>query len=117
MATYTVILALYLAPIAASFFGNTYFPQSPGTKIVNTATITSPFAAAFNVPLYMDDLTSGKRNWNWAQSGTVNLFGYPLADLQHFGGYCLFTVTLNSILFGLMIWMFHSRWRVSTSTG
>jgi ABC-type transport system involved in multi-copper enzyme maturation permease subunit len=117
MATYVAILVLYLAPVAAAFFGNTYFPQTRGTEIVNTMTISSPFAAAFNVPIYIADLQDGNRKWERASGTTPQILGYPLKDLAHFAGYCLFTMTLNSILFGLMIWMFHSRWRVSTSTG
>ncbi len=116
MVTYTVILTMYVAPLAAAFFGNTYFPNSKGTEIVNVVTISSPFAAAFNVPIYMDDYENSDRGWVRATSGQANFFGYPLSDLRHFGGYVAFTLSLNAILFGLMIWMFNSRWRVSTST-
>jgi ABC-type transport system involved in multi-copper enzyme maturation permease subunit len=118
MATYIVILLLYLAPLAASFFGSTYFPKTRGTEIVNATTIASPFAAAFNVPIYMDVGDDGRKNWERAgRTERFQFMGYPLKDLRHFGGYVTFTVFLNGVLFGLMIWMFHSRWRVSTSTG
>ncbi len=117
MATYVIILLLYVAPLAASFFGNNYFPGTRGTEIVNTLTVTSPFAAAFEVPIYMDDLESGSEKWVPAQAGQLAFLGYPLADLRHFAGYVGFTITLNVILFSLMIWMFHSRWRVSSSAG
>ena len=63
MATYVVILLLYLVPLAASFFGNTYFPNTRGTQIVNVTTVASPFAAAFNVPIYMDDNEDGRKRW------------------------------------------------------
>ncbi len=118
MATYIVILLLYMAPIAASFFGNTYFPETRGTEIVNSLTITSPFAAAFNVPIYMDDGDDGRKKWERAsRSDRSQFMGYPLKDLRHFGGYVTFTLLINGVLFGLMIWMFHSRWRVSSSDG
>ena len=118
MATYVVILLLYMAPLATSFFGNTYFPKTRGTEIVNAMTIASPFAAAFNVPIYMDVGDDGQNKWNRAsRSDRFQFMGYPLRDLRHFGGYVTFTVILNCILFGLMIWMFHSRWRVSASSG
>ena len=116
MATYTIILLLYVAPLAASFFGNTYFPRTRGTDIVNKLTITSPFSAAFNVPIYMDDFSDNEGGWQRAQSGEPQVFGYPLSDLEHFGGYVAFTLLFNCALFGMMIWMFNSRWRVSTST-
>ena len=116
MATYVIILLLYLAPLAASFFGNTYFPNTRGTRIVNVATVASPFAAAFNVPIYMDHGEDGQRRWQRASRGErFQFMGYPLRDLQHFAGYVIFTLVLNSVLFALMIWMFHSRWRVSSS--
>lgn len=116
MATYTIILLLYVAPMAASFFGNTYFPGTPATQAVNSVTVTSPFSAAFNFPIYMDDFGDNSTGWERAGPNTSNFFGYPLQDLKHFLGYVVFTLTFNGILFGLMIWMFHSRWRVSTST-
>ena len=116
MATYTVILILYVAPLAASFFGNTYFPATRGTKVVNALTITSPFAAAFQVPLYMDDLVNGHGRWQRANSREIQFFGYPLDDLAHFGGYVGFTLLLNITLFAFMFRMFNSRWRVSTTT-
>lgn len=118
MATYVVILLLYMAPLAASFFGNTYFPGTRGTEVVNVTTVASPFAAAFNVPIYMDVGDDGRTKWNRAsRSERFQFMGYPLKDLRHFAGYVTFTVIFNGILFGLMIWMFHSRWRVSSSSG
>ncbi|MDG1874138.1 MAG: ABC transporter permease subunit [Mariniblastus sp.] len=116
MATYTVILLMYVAPLAAAFFGNEYFPGAKGTQVVSAMTVTSPFAAAFQVPIYMDDFDDVGQNWIPAVSGQAQIFGYPLDDLAHFGGYVTFTLTLNAILFGMMIWMFNSRWRVSNST-
>ena len=116
MATYTIILLMYVAPLAAAFFGNEYFPQTRGAEIASAVTITSPFAAAFELPIYVDDFDiDGAAGWEPASRGESAIFGYPLRDLRHFGGYVLFTLTLNASLFGLMIWMFNSRWRVSSS--
>lgn len=115
IATYSIILGIYVVPLAAAFFANNYFPAAPATPYVEYATITSPFAAAFNFPLYMDDFSSFGNQWEPATSGP-QFFGYPLADLTHFAGYVVFTISLNLMLFVSMIWMFHSRWRVSVST-
>ncbi len=119
IATYFIILTLYLSPLACSFFGNTYFPDTAGTAIVNTATISSPFAAAFNVPLYVEsDVSDESSAWNnnarWTDKNSI--FGYPLPDLLHFAGYCAFTISLNLLLFLGMLRMFNSRWRVSSQT-
>lgn len=113
MATYTIILIMYVAPLAASFFGNTYFPGAPPTKIVNSMTVTSPFAAAFNFPIYMEDYGDNSTGWKRAAADEPQIFTYPLKDLRHFAGYVGFTLLLNGALFSLMFWMFHSRWRVS----
>ena len=116
MVTYTVILLMYVAPLAAAFFGNEYFPQTRGAEIASAITVTSPFAAAFELPIYVDDFDiDGAAGWKPAATGETQIFGYPLKDLRHFGGYVAFTLTLNATLFGLMIWMFNSRWRVSSS--
>ena len=116
MVTYTVILLMYVAPLAAAFFGNEYFPQTRGAEIASAITVTSPFAAAFELPIYVDDFDiDGAAGWKPASTGETQIFGYPLKDLRHFGGYVAFTLTLNATLFGLMIWMFNSRWRVSSS--
>ena len=116
--TYTTILVLYLGPIAGSFFAQNYFPESPSTPYVEYSTITSPFAAAFNFPLYMEGGDNQSNKWSRADGGAPGQwFGYPLSDLRHFGGYVLFTLILNAALFQLMIWLFGSRWRVSTTGG
>jgi len=115
--TYMVILFLYVAPLASSFFARNYFPDSPATPYVEYSTITSPFAAAFNFPIYMDDLSEGKSKWVRAKSGDPGQFmGYPMYELHHFVGYFFFTILFNLILFQLMIWWFGSRWRVSMSS-
>ncbi len=116
MATYSIILVLYVVPIAASFFATNYFANSPATPWVRYATITSPFAAAFNFPLYMEDFSDSGVKWQRA-TGAGQVFGYPLVELRHFGGYAIFTCCLNAVLLSAMIWMFNSRWRVSVSSG
>ena len=112
MATYAIILLLYVVPLAASYFAANYFPTAPATTVIKDLTMASPFAAAFNLPLYIDDFSGVSPVW---QKGD-GLLGYNLSDLRHFGGYLLFTIGLNAFLLISMIWMFNSRWRVSTST-
>ena len=114
LATYSIILALYVLPMAASFFATEYFPFAKTTPIINYATITSPFSAAFEFPLYMDDFSETGSKWQPATDDT-EFFGYPFSDLRHFAGYMVFTVALNVILFFAMTWMFNSRWRVAAS--
>ena len=116
IATYSIILALYLAPVAVNYFAQEYFPDSPAAPVASVATAASPFAAAFSFPLYMDDFSSARENvWERASTDGLSVLGYPLADMTHFALYVAFTVSLNCILLAAMVWMFNSRWRVSTS--
>ena len=115
LATYSIILILYVMPMAASFFATNYFPFAKATPAINYSTITSPFSAAFEFPLYMEDFGENASRWQPAPSGS-EFFGYPFEDLQHFAGYLAFTIVLNLILFLAMTWMFNARWRVSIST-
>jgi ABC-type transport system involved in multi-copper enzyme maturation permease subunit len=112
LATYLVILSLYLAPLAGNFFSRTYFPNSPISQWVYGMTIASPFAAAFHLPLHVTAF-DGRRPAGSNEETAI--LGFTLNELQHFGGYVLFTLTLCAILFGMMVWMFHARWRVAAS--
>ena len=101
MTTYFVIVILFFAPIAISTFAETFFPDDPASKMVNYLGVASPFSAAFNVPSYMEPLgnneTTPPPNGSW-----------PLVGL-----YGVFTLGLDAVLFGLMMWLFNFRWRVS----
>ena len=118
MVTYSVIILLYVAPLAANFFAETYYPAAPATQVVETLSATSPFAAAHNLPLYVDNhsVEVGEQRWEPAKRGEASLFFYPLKDLKHFTCYVLFTVVLNVTLFAVMIYTFNSRWRISSSS-
>ena len=118
MVTYSVIILLYVAPLAANFFAETYYPAAPATQVVETLSATSPFAAAHNLPLYVDNhsVEVGEQRWEPAKRGESSLFFYPLKDLKHFTCYVLFTVVLNVTLFAVMIYTFNSRWRISSSS-
>ncbi|MEL7500490.1 MAG: ABC transporter permease subunit [Planctomycetota bacterium] len=114
MATYGLIVVLYLAPLAADYFGQTFYPANEATKIVHATTVASPFAAAFNLPLYVQNYSQERQLWEPAFGTEANIFGYPIRDLYHFAGYLGFTILLNVTLFLGMVWMFNSRWRVAS---
>jgi len=105
---------LYVVPLATSYFSYRFFTDSPNTKYVYGSTITSPFAAAFAFPLYVDSYTGYAFNWS-DNDRAAGWLHWEFGDVAHFGGYVGFTLLFNAILFGLMIWMFNSRWRVSSS--
>ena len=116
IATYSIILLLYLTPLATSYFAYEYFPDAAGTPYLIGSTITSPFAASFGLPLYVDDFHNMTIDWQPRQRDELGFMRYAFADLAHFAGYVGFTILLNAVLMGLMVWMFNSRWRVSSSS-
>ena len=115
--TYTIILILYLAPVASNFFAQTYFPRTPSAELVRWTTITSPFAAVHEIPLYVDDFRENASLWVRPQrGGAMQLLGYSLYDFKHLAGHLGFSLALNIGLFLGMIGLFNRRWRVSMST-
>ncbi len=113
MTTYLLILLLFCAPLAVSFFAHTFFPNDPVTARIDSIGLTSPFAAAFSVPLKMDDSRANNPMSGYAPQTQGHFFGYQLTDWYLFGAYMLFTASLNVVLAGLMVWLFNARWRVS----
>jgi hypothetical protein len=71
--------------------------DTPATRVARALTMTSPFGAAFSVPLSFDMMDMRDRPADW----------------QLFGSYVAFTALLNGVLLSLMIWLFNTRWRVS----
>jgi ABC-type transport system involved in multi-copper enzyme maturation permease subunit len=100
MTSYFLILVLFCAPLAARFFSERFFPAHPATQHVIQTGLTSPFAAAFAMPL---DVEVSAEADNSAATG----------DLWLVIGYAIFTISLNLGLLVGMIWLFHKRWRVS----
>jgi ABC-type transport system involved in multi-copper enzyme maturation permease subunit len=98
MTTYLIIIGLYCAPLAATYFADTFFPNTPEAELVQVISTTSPFAASFAVPLDAADEQSPVH-----RAGAWWLYG----------GYVAFTSLLVTSLLGLMVWMFHTRWRVA----
>jgi ABC-type transport system involved in multi-copper enzyme maturation permease subunit len=96
MTTYLVILFLFAAPPAASFFAETFFPNTDAARWIAEGSFTSPFAAAMNLPIDM-----GSRD----AVASAN----PALFLSFLGFYVVFEVALM----GIMMWLFNTRWRVS----
>ena len=116
LVTYTIIVTLFCMPLAADFFAQRFFPDSDASAWVYNSTVSSPFKATFEFPLYVQD-NAGEMDWTPVSMSAENqFFGYPLADLRHFGMYTAFTLLLNAFLFVSMNWLFNMRWRVSSST-
>lgn len=103
MTTYVIIIALFAAPVAVGYFADKFFPTDPATPVVKAAGFTSPFISIFSVPL---DINVG-RNINQGIPNTWHMYA----------AYVSFTLLYLGGLMTTMIWLFNSRWRVSTSGG
>jgi ABC-type transport system involved in multi-copper enzyme maturation permease subunit len=99
MTSYLLILLLFCVPLAPQFFAARFFPEHPATQHVSQAGMTSPFAAAFAMPLDVEVTAEAGRSVG--------------GDLGLVAAYTIFTVILNLSLLVSMMWLFHRRWRVS----
>jgi hypothetical protein len=104
MTTYLIIILLFCAPLAVHYFALTFFPEHPSARVIEDLGFTSPFAAAFAVPLDM-----GPSSDTQASVTAKNAIGnWPL-----FLAYVGFSLGLNATLLLIMVWLFNTRWRVA----
>jgi ABC-type transport system involved in multi-copper enzyme maturation permease subunit len=96
LATYLVIICLFLVPLAAERFVDFFVKTAEAQEIVDLVGITSPFTAVFNLPL---EVSSSP------QPGAVSL---PI-----FWGHLFFVIVYNAVLLVAIMWLFQVRWRVS----
>jgi ABC-type transport system involved in multi-copper enzyme maturation permease subunit len=98
MCSYLVLAVMFLAPVAAGVFTQTFAPGTPAARLVAATGVISPFAAVFNLPLSFTDI-------DWTNAKTV--------DVRIFWGYVLFAVLYNAAILAAMMQLFKVRWRVS----
>jgi len=96
MASYLAILVLFLGPVAADLFVNTFLAGSQAVELVQFAGYSSPFAAVFNLPLVIDGAPPQA----------------PVA-ISVFWGHLVFSIVYNGCLLLGAMWLFQIRWRVS----
>ena len=96
MATYLIIVVLFLVPVAAQNFVRAFPSTSSAAEFVHWLGVCSPFAAVFDLPLVVDDMVDAA----------------PVA-VSIFWGFLGFVLVYNSALLLGMIWLFQARWRVS----
>jgi ABC-type transport system involved in multi-copper enzyme maturation permease subunit len=97
MTSYILVVVLFTAPVAVTLFAQAFYPDQQGTALVKQLSFTSPFSAAFALPLDLQMQDSKPIEADW-----------PLW-LSFVGFY----VGLDLALALGMIWLFHTRWRVS----
>jgi ABC-type transport system involved in multi-copper enzyme maturation permease subunit len=97
MTAYALIIVLFTAPVAMRTFAEVFYKDHWATELVKRLSFTSPFTAAFSLPL---DLQT--------QEATAIVADWPL-----WWSFVLFYVLLDAVLVAAMIWLFRVRWRVS----
>ncbi len=106
MVTYLVIATLFCMPLAVKFFSDTFFLSERATRTTEIVGITSPFMAAFQVPLANDEPITQSQPKVSPESIKNDSWQLPLV-------YMLTTAILNLLMLGIMTWLFNSRWRVA----
>jgi hypothetical protein len=103
MSAYLVIILMFCAPLAVGFFANTFYRDHPATLAVQELSFTSPFSAAFSIPLDVGAIPTGTVATDPVHPRTWMLYLCYLA----------FSALLNLGLLGTMMWLFRNRWRVA----
>jgi ABC-type transport system involved in multi-copper enzyme maturation permease subunit len=111
MTTYFTIIVLFAVPLAVGFFSDTFFPDAASNDWIRWTRVTSPFAAAFDVPMKAPTTETSSYVANARETLTY------AGSWVRFNCYVLFTILLNGSLILAMIWLFRSRWRVAMTTG
>jgi hypothetical protein len=116
MCSYVVLLTLFALPVATWIFVRELSPtmrptverdiragkwDAPVTWL-KWSTAASPLAAAFSRPLVLAETQNKVAEPNWWWDYTAPAF-------------LAFYVTLDTVILGTMLWLFHRRWRVWSS--
>jgi len=96
MISYLVLVVLFLMPVAAQVFVHTFLESPEATDWVRWTAFCSPFAAVFNLPLAIGQVSNVL-----PESGKI------------FWGFLGFALVYNLTLLLGMIGLFKARWRVS----
>lgn len=102
--TYMVIGAMFVGPLAAGFFADTFFQGSESAAAVDKLGVMSPFAATFALPLEMESTE---------EEGTDAYVSVADSNLLLFIGYVGWSLLYNGLLLLAMMKLFQVRWRVA----
>ncbi len=101
MTSYLVVILLFALPIAVKLFADLFFRNAAGTMVLRHFLFTSPFAAAFSLPLHLGEqgqVLSQAANWS------------PITA----PAFLLFYVLVDMVLIGGIMALFSTRWRAVT---
>jgi hypothetical protein len=97
-----IIVAMFVGPLAAGFFADTFFRDTASASLVDKLGVLSPFAATFSLPLAME-----------STDGATEIAAGVRANLGLFIGYIVWTLFYNGLLLLAMMRLFEVRWRVA----
>ena len=94
--TYMILVLLFAVPVAVSLFAQTFFvgPEAAYLDLIEIGTLTSPFSAAFSVPLVFES--------------NNQIYGEPI-----YLYFLIFHLLMDATLLAGMLWLFQKRWRVA----
>ncbi len=109
MTTYFTIVVLFTTPLAMQFFAETFFPGTPEAAVIEKVGVVSPFAAASSIPLHLTGRL-GDNNY----SEPTHQGDEDRKTFKFFYVHIVYQVMLDVSLLAIMIYLFNTRWRVST---
>jgi hypothetical protein len=95
---------MFVGPLAAGFFADTFFKGRAGAAAVEKLGVMSPFVATFALPLEMESPDS---------NGSAAYVRVADANLPLFFGHLLWSLVYNGVLLLAMTRLFQVRWRVA----
>lgn len=99
MTAYLVALVLFILPVAVKWFAEIYMPGTSAIDWAANFLFTSPFAAAFSLPLSDSEGNVIANTWG----------GWTCVK------FLVFYLALDALMLWAMIRLFHARWRISVA--
>jgi ABC-type transport system involved in multi-copper enzyme maturation permease subunit len=96
MTTYLVLVVLFTLPLAVTYFASTFFPGTTAARWISELAVSSPFLAAYRLPVDARIVGMEVLPPNW----------------WFFGAFVLFYIVFNTLLVVTMSKLFNIRWRM-----
>src|SRR3954451_1345599 len=103
IATYLVIVVMYMGPIFVKFFAETFFKGTTQAAVAEKIGVISPFSATFSLPLNIAE----------DESRAAGTAPPPTSDLRVFFGFVAWSILYTTALVLAMMRLFQMRWRVA----
>jgi len=102
ISTYLIIVVMFIGPLAAGFFAQTFYKGTAEAAVVEKLGVLSPFVATFSLPLAMES----------TEGGTEVAAGVS-PNLWLFLGHVGWSLLYDGLLLVAMMKLFAVRWRVA----